>query len=97
MKFATLGPAGSNHDLNTRRYIRFHRISSAEIVYINDFLDTVDRMRAGEIDFAIQVCAHPDVAETIERHHAEIYLVDCFIGKTKDMGVLTRADIETPQ
>ncbi|MGH8795593.1 MAG: hypothetical protein ACREXI_00935, partial [Caldimonas sp.] len=43
------------------------------------------------------VCARPDVAETIERHYKEIFLVDCYIGTTKAMGVLTRADVAEPR
>ena len=45
--FATLGPAGSNHDLNTARYIRLHGLD-AEIRYIENFFDAVDQMRTGE-------------------------------------------------
>jgi uncharacterized UPF0146 family protein len=97
MKIATLGPAGSNHDLNTRRYIEFHGIKNASIVYIESFLEAIDRMHRGEIDLTIQVCAHPDVAPTIEHHHADVFLVDCFIGKTKAMGVITRADVDKPK
>jgi hypothetical protein len=97
MKFATLGPAGSNHDLNTQRYIAFHGLKDVEIVYIKSFLDAIDQMTAGEIDFMIQVCAHPDVADTIEKRYREVFLVDCFIGKTKAMGVLTRVEVEKPR
>lgn len=95
--FATLGPAGSNHDLNTRRYIDFHRLEGARIVYIEDFLDALARMKSGEVDFTIQVCAHPAVALTIEHDYREIFLVDSFIGTTKAMGVLTRADVAQPR
>jgi hypothetical protein len=94
--FATLGPAGSNHDLNTRRYLDFHGVREAEIVYVSSFFNAVDRMCEGKVDFTIQVCAHPDVALTIERHYKEIFLVDSFIGTTKAMGVVTRSDVEQP-
>ena len=94
--FATLGPAGSNHDLNTARYIRLHGLD-AEIRYIENFFDAVDQMRTGEVDYTIQVCAHPDVALTIERHHREIFLIDSFIGPTKAMGVLTRKEVAHPK
>jgi hypothetical protein len=95
--FATLGPAGTNHDLNTRRYIDFHGLQGAKIVYVNHFFDALEMMRAGTVDFTIQVCAHPDVALTIERHHTEIFLVDSFIGTTKAMGVLTRSEVAEPK
>ncbi|MCJ0764231.1 hypothetical protein [Variovorax terrae] len=94
--FATLGPAGSNHDLNTRRYIGFHGLD-ADIRYVEHFFDALSLMREGVVDFTIQVCAHPDVALTIERHHREIFLIDSFIGPTRPMGVLTRKDVEKPR
>lgn len=97
MKIATLGPAGSNHDLNTRRYIEFHALRDAEVVFIDDFIEGVERMRRGEADLMIQVCAHHHVAQTIEVHHTEVFLVDCFIGRTHAMGLLTRAEVETPR
>lgn len=97
MKIATLGPAGSNHDLNTRRYLDFHGVRNAEVVYIEDFFEALEMMRRGEIDLMIQVCAHHHVAEVIERYHKEIFLVDSFIGKTKAMGLLTRADVAQPR
>jgi hypothetical protein len=95
--FATLGPAGSNHDVNTRRYLRFHALEDATIRYIDRFDDALEAMRAGAVDFTIQVCAHPDVAHTIERYHREIFLVDSFIGPTRAMGVLTRSDVARPR
>ena len=96
MKIATLGPAGTNHDLNTRRYIEFHGLVGAEVVFIDDFLEGVDMMRRREVDLMIQVCAHHRVADTIEAHHKEVFLIDCFIGRTHPMGLLTRAEVESP-
>lgn len=95
-RFATLGPAGTNSHQATRAYCDFHGID-AEIVLIRDFLAALELLRAGEIDHLVQVCAHPDVAHTIERHHREVFLVDSFIAPTKPMGVVTRADIGVPR
>lgn len=97
MKIATLGPAGSNHDLNTKRYVDFHEIRNVEIVYLDDFFKGLEMMRAGEVDLMIQVCAHHHVAEVIEQHYKEIFLVDCFIGRTRAMGVVSRTDVEEPR
>ncbi len=94
--FATLGPAGSNHCLNTHRYIDFHGLH-AEVRYIESFFDALELMRGGEVDFTIQVCAHPDVALTIEHHYREIFLIDSFIGPTRPMGVITRKDVDRPR
>jgi hypothetical protein len=96
LKIATLGPAGSNHDLNTRRYIEFHGLDAAKVVFIEDFLEGIDMMRRREVDLMIQVCAHHRVADTIEVHHTEVFLIDCFIGRTHPMGLLTRAEVESP-
>ena len=97
MKIATLGPAGSNHDLNTRRYIRFHALDRAQVVFIDDFLAGVEMLRRGEADLMVQVCAHHHVADTIEVHHREVFIIDCFIGRTRPMGLLARADVEHPR
>jgi hypothetical protein len=69
----------------------------AEVVFIEDFIEGVEMMRRGEVDLMIQVCAHHHVAKTIEVHHKEVFLIDCFIGRTRPMGLLTRADVESPQ
>lgn len=94
--FATLGPAGTNHDLNTRRYIEFHGLD-ARVEFVTSFFDGLRAMKEGRVDFMIQVCAHPDVALVIEHDYKEVFLVDSFIGTTKAMGVLTRSEIERPQ
>ena len=96
-RFLTLGPAGTNHDLATRRYIKFHDLDGASVGFVSSFFDALEAVRRHEADFIVQVCAHPDVAHTIERHHAEIFLVDSFIGTTKAMGVVTRSDVEVPR
>jgi hypothetical protein len=96
-RFVTLGPAGTNHDLAVQRYIAFHGLTDATIAFVSSFGDALDAVRRGEADFIVQVCAHPEVANTIEKHHQEIFLVDSFISPTKAMGVLTRRDVETPR
>jgi hypothetical protein len=94
--FATLGPPGSNHDLNAHRYIEFHGLD-AKVEFVSSFFDGLKAMKEGRVDFMIQVCAHPDVALVIEHDYKEVFLVDSFIGTTKAMGVLTRSDVKDPQ
>jgi hypothetical protein len=94
--FATLGPPGTNHDLNTRRYIDFHGLD-AKVEFFASFFDGLKSMKEGRVDFMIQVCAHPDVALVIEHDYKEIFLVDSFIGATKAMGVLTRSEVKEPK
>jgi hypothetical protein len=96
LRFATLGPAGTNSHQATQRYIAFHGLV-AEIVLVRDFLDASDRLLAGEFDHVVQVCAHPDVAATIERHHDTLFVVDSFIAPTRPMGLLARADVARPR
>lgn len=96
MKFATLGPAGTNSEAATRAYLDFHGVA-AEIVLLRDYTEGLELLRAGAVDHMVQVCAHPDVAHTIEAHHREIFLVDSFIAPTKPMGVLTRAAVAAPR
>jgi len=96
LRFATLGPAGTNSHAATQAYLDFHGVA-AEILFITCYQDAIERLRAGEVDHVVQVCAHPDVAATIERFHAEIFLVDSFVAPTKPMGVVTRADVVAPR
>jgi hypothetical protein len=97
MRIATLGPAGSNHEKATRAYLRFHGLSDAGLSFFETYSEALELLRSGKIDFFTQVCAHPEVAITIEKFHREIFLVDSFIGPTRPMGVLTRSDVETPR
>ncbi|OJU03912.1 MAG: hypothetical protein BGN87_24530 [Rhizobiales bacterium 65-79] len=97
MRIATLGPAGSNHEKATRAYLRFHGLPHAELSFFETYSEALELLRGGKIDFFTQVCAHPEVAITIEKFHREIFLVDSFIGPTRPMGVLTRSDVETPR
>jgi hypothetical protein len=96
-RFVTLGPAGTNHDLAVQRYIAFHGLKGATIDFVSTFGDALEAVRRREADFIVQVCAHPEVANTIEKHHDEIFLVDSFISPTQPMGVLTRRDVDKPR
>jgi hypothetical protein len=97
MRIATLGPAGSNHEKATRAYLRFHGLTDAELSFFETYSQALEMLRSGKIDFFTQVCAHPEVAITIEKFHREIFLVDSFIGPTRPMGVVTRKNVEAPQ
>ncbi len=97
MKFATLGPEGTNHDINTRRYIEFHGLENSSIIYLESFFDGLDMMRRGDVDFMVQVAAHHHVADVVEKFYEEIFVVDCFVGRTKRMGLVTRTDVDNPQ
>ncbi len=42
--FATLGPAGSNHELVMKRYLALHGLEDAAIVRVADLGDALRRM-----------------------------------------------------
>jgi hypothetical protein len=94
---ATLGPAGSNHDVNARRYASFHDLHDAAIVCVRNFDEAFDLMARDQADFVIQACLHPQVASSIGKYHARYPLVDTFLGPTVPMGVLTHSHVAQPQ
>ncbi|HYF21674.1 MAG TPA: hypothetical protein VEA40_27690 [Ramlibacter sp.] len=89
--FATLGPAGSNHDLNARRYVAFHGLG-ARVDCVGSFDEAFARMQDGRAGFVVQACLHPQVGDSIGRHRDRFPLVDCFLGPTAPMAVLVRRD-----
>lgn len=97
--FATLGPAGSNHDLVTRRYLDFHRLSGATVVLTDDFATAIAMMARGEVDHVVQVAVHREATETVARaffRHG-IHVIDTFISPSHPLGILTRAEIDRPR
>ena len=97
MRIATLGPAGSNHEKAARAYLRFHGLADAELSYFETYSQALEMLRGGSIDFFTQVCAHPEVAITIERFHREVFVVDSFVSPTRPMDVVTRRDVKEPK
>lgn len=96
LRFATLGPEGTNSEQAVRRYLDAQGLR-AEILLLHDYSEALELLRSGRIDHFVQVCAHPDVAETIEQHHTEVFVVDSFVAPTKPMGVLTRVEVVQPR
>ena len=97
IKFATLGPGGTNHELVTQRYIDFHQLKEAEIVPVGDFSHAVDMLKDGRVDYIIQCAVHPDTPNTLGHNFRSIYIVDTFISPSKDLAVLTRKEIANPK
>ena len=98
-RFATLGPAGTNHDLVTRNYLAFHRLDGATVTLIDDFFEGLAMMAGGRADFMVQVAVHPDCAAVVSKAHFEyrIHVVDTFISPSKELGILTRAEVVRPR
>jgi len=97
IRFATLGPAGTNHELVTKEYIIFHGITDAEISLVPNFQIATDGLLAGEYDFVVQCAVHPDTPLTLGSHFRRMFAVDSFISRSKDLAVLTRIEIDEPK
>jgi hypothetical protein len=96
LAFATLGPAGSNHELVTRRYADFLGLGSARIELVVEFAAAVELLRDGRVDCIVQCAAHPDVAWTIGANRAFLFVIDTFVAPGRPLAILTRADVATP-
>jgi len=99
LTFATLGPAGSNHQLVTRRYLDRHRLTAAEIELVDEFSDAFERMAAGEIQHIVQAAVHPQATDCVARAHFDygIHVIDTFISPSRELAVLTRTEVDVPQ
>ena len=96
--FATLGPAGSNHEYVTERYLALHGLEDSEIRLVDDFAAGLAMMSSGEVDFIVQVAVHPDATDTVAKAHFEhdIRGIDAFVSPSRPLAVLTRAEVERP-
>ena len=96
--FATLGPAGSNHEYVTERYLALHGLEDSEIRLVDDFATGLAMMSSGEVDFIVQVAVHPDATDTVARAHFEhdIRVIDAFVSPSRPLAVLTRAEVVRP-
>lgn len=94
--FGTLGPAGSNHDWVVQRYLEFHQLRHAQIQLFMDFDDAFQALFERQLHHIIQVAVHPSVTTTVAKYRGRAHLIDTFISPSQPMGVLTRAEIETP-
>ena len=98
LKFATLGPDGSNHQLVTGYYLAFHGLTDARIALVTDFANALDMMVSGDADYTIQVAVHPSTTETVARAYFRhrICVVDTFIAPSHPLAILTRAEVTRP-
>lgn len=97
IRFATLGPAGSNHEFVIRRYLDFHGLhNGAEVELVLDFQEGATRLIGGEIDFMLQVAVHPDAADVVARNRHAMFVVDAFVSGSRPMAVVCRRDVERP-
>jgi hypothetical protein len=96
--FATLGPAGSNHELAASTYLRFHGLEVTSLVLVDDFDNALKMMVAGDIDHIIQAAAHSATSSLLAKAYFQhgIHAIDTFIAPTHALAILTRSDVETP-
>ncbi|MCA1371023.1 hypothetical protein I6F15_27140 [Bradyrhizobium sp. BRP14] len=95
--FATLGPKGTNHELVTNDYIRFHGIKNARVELVRDFDYAKKGLLNGTFDFIVQCAVHPETPETMGSNFREIFAVDTFISRSKELAILTRREVEYPR
>ena len=55
-------------------------------------------MADGQADFMVQVAVHPDCADIVSKAHFDygIRIVDTFISPSRELAILTRAEIDRP-
>ena len=97
IRFATLGPAGTNHELVTQRYISFHAIKSADIVLVDTFDQAVDGLVSGTVDYIVQCAVHPDTPRIMGENFRRMHVVDTFISPSKVLAILTRIEVDSPR
>jgi hypothetical protein len=94
LTFATLRPAGSNHEFVPERYLAFHGLDGADVVLIDNFDDALRLLADGAADIVVQVAVQPAATNTVAKAHFEhgIHMIDTFISPSRPLGVLTCAD-----
>jgi len=98
MKFITLGPAGSNHEFVTRRYLAFHGIGDRTTIDLApDFAQGAAAVLAGQADFMVQCAVHPATMATVARFLQGLYVIDTFISPSRDLAIIQRRDVEHPR
>jgi hypothetical protein len=95
--FITLGPSGTCHENALLRYLEFQDLPGARVELVDDFLDGLELVREEPNAFLIQCSSHPDVHVVTERYRQEVFVVDTFLYPAKEMGLLSRTDVEDPK
>ncbi|MEM7117174.1 MAG: hypothetical protein AAF614_32370 [Chloroflexota bacterium] len=95
--FATLGPAGSNHEMVTHQYLSMLALRDWSIELANNFDIAVTLLKEKKVDFLIQCAAHPDVARILGANQGELFVIDTFIAPGKPLGVLSRIEVTNPR
>ena len=97
VRMATLGPAGTNHELVARRYLDFHGAATSGLRLVGAFREAVALLKSGEVDVVLQCAVHPDAPHTLGANFRDIFAIDCFISDSRPLAILTRTDVAEPQ
>ncbi|MFY0992617.1 hypothetical protein [Halomonas sp. C05BenzN] len=97
MRFATLGPAGSNHELVLERYLAVRGLARADIRLVDAFPTAFEALLAGEVDYVLQCSAHPSHGDCVGRYMHRAFPVDTFIAGSKPLAVLARTEVAVPR
>jgi len=94
VKIGTLGPEGTNHELNTKRYIFFHQLKNAEIIYYDELLSAAADLEAGAIDKVIIHPANSQYKQIVAEYDntGRLFLEECFRGPNHRMGGWSEKD-----
>jgi len=82
VRMATLGPAGTNHELVARRFLDFHGAGTGELRLVGSFSEAIALLRSGEVDAVLQCAVHPDAPQTLGANFRDVFAIDCFIRAT---------------
>jgi hypothetical protein len=96
-RFITLGPSGTCHENALLHYLEFQGIERFEVVLVADLLGAISLVREREDTFLVQCSAHVQVHLVTEIYHTEVFVIDSFLYPTKELALLVRADVESPQ
>ncbi|HVZ44986.1 MAG TPA: hypothetical protein VHA82_14335 [Ramlibacter sp.] len=89
IKFITLGPVGSNHQLVVERYVQFQGLEGkASIEFFKTFAEGSARILDGSADFMLQCAVHPETVDTVARYSQGLYVIDTFISPSRDLAVI---------
>ncbi|UYO74000.1 hypothetical protein M0220_14125 [Halomonas qinghailakensis] len=96
MLIATLGPAGSNHELVANRYLNRHAPQGNILLY-TAFEDAFKALLEHKVDRVLQCTAHPEHGHYVGRYMHRVFPVDAFIAGSKPLAILARVDVKTPK
>lgn len=89
LTFATLGPAGGNHEFVLQRYLAAHGMTErSTIVFIKDFHDGAEMVIERSVDFMLQCAVHPTTAEITATYRKKMFVVDAFISRSRPMALM---------